>query len=174
MKLIEAMKEVKHNKEKVIDLQQKIKNHCANLSHETPMYGSETKTKVNEWLQSCTDLSQRNVDLLCAIQRTNLKTLVSVDLNGTKVTKSISAWVWRRREYALLDQSTWSLLTDRGLKEGSIKTSTETPFDVKLVRHFDPVKRDEKVVMYKSEPHLIDSALEITNAVTDLVGFDIK
>jgi hypothetical protein len=40
---------------------------------------------------------------------------------------------------------------------------------VKVVRHFDPVKRDRMAAMYKSEPHEIDAALEVINAVTDLI-----
>lgn len=169
MKLIEAMKRVKQNKEKIADLQQKIANHCANLSHETPVYGSETKSKINEWLQSCTDLSQENVRLLLAIQRTNLVTPVIITLADKSVTKMIAEWVWRRREYAKLDLDTWSKLTDRGLKEGVSQTSIGTPFELKIARHYDPSQRDAKQAMYKAEPHEIDAALEITNAVTDLV-----
>jgi len=169
MKLIEAMKKVKANKEKIADLQAKIGNHCANLAHETPVYGAETVNKVKEWLQSCTDISQENVRLLLAIQKTNLATNVTINLSEKNVTKSIAEWVWRRREYANLDLQTWGKLTDRGLKEGVANTSTGTPFELKIVRHYDPVIRDSKVLMFKAEPHEIDAALEIANAVTDLV-----
>jgi hypothetical protein len=169
MKLIEAMKRVKQNKEKVVDLQKKVADHCANLAHETPLYGTETPAKVREWLQACTDLSQENVRLLLAIQRTNLATAVTVLLDGKSISKCIAAWVWRRREYAAMDLATWGKLTDRGLKEGLANTSTGQPFELKLVRHYDPVQRDTQVSMYKSEPHEIDAALEIINAVTDLL-----
>lgn len=169
MKLIEAMKRVKSNKEKIADLQAKIGTHCANLSHETPVYGSETVSKIKEWLQSCSDLSQENVRLLVAIQRTNLQTAVTITLEARPVTKMIAEWVWRRREYAALDLKTWASLTDRGLKEGVASTSTGQPFELKIVRHYDPATRDNQIVMYKGEPHEIDAALEITNAVTDLI-----
>lgn len=168
MKLIEAMKRVKSNKEKIADLQMKIANHCANLAHETPVYGTETPNKVREWVQSCTDLSQENVRLLLAIQRTNIATTVTVTLGDKSVTKTIAEWVWRRREYAALDLLTWSKLTDRGLKEGLAQTSTGQPFELKIVRHYDPVLRDANMAMFKGEPHDVDAALEITNAVTDL------
>lgn len=168
MKLIEAMKRVKQNKEKITDLQQKIGDHCANMQHETPVYGSETKTKVNEWLQACTDLTQENARLLLAIQRTNLATMVTVTLGDKAVVKPIAEWVWRRREYAKIDLDTWSKLTDRNLKEGLASTSTGQPFELKIARHYDPVLRDAKKAMFKSEPHDIDAALEIANAITDL------
>ena len=169
MKLIEAMKRVKANKEKIADLQAKIGNHCANLEHETPVYGNETGTRMKEWLQSCTDLSQENARLLVAIQRTNLSTQVPIELSGKSITKSIAEWVWRRREYAKLDETTWSKLTDRGLKEGFMNSSTGQPFQVKIQRHFDPAVRDERIAMYRAEPHAIDAALEIVNATTDLL-----
>ena len=169
MKIIEAMKQVKQNKEKITDLQNKISQYCANLSFETPLYGSETKTKVNEWLQSCADLTQDNIKLLCSISKTNLNTDVTIELGGKQVKKTIAEWVWRRREYAAIDLATYSKLTDRGLKEGSAQTSPGVMTEIKLVRHYDPVIRDEKLSMYRSEPHQIDSALEVVNAVTDLV-----
>lgn len=169
MKIIEAMKRVKGNKEKIVDLQSKIGQFCANLNFETPTYGTETPNKIREWLQSCNDLTQENIRLLCAIQRTNIATDVSVTLGERTVTKSIAEWIWRRREYAAFDLKTWQQLTDRGLKEGVGQNSSGTPVEVKLVRHFDPVQRDKKVAEFKSEPHEIDAALEVVNAVTDLV-----
>lgn len=169
MKIIEAMKKVKQNDQKISDLQKKISETCANLSHETPVYGTETQKKINEWLQSCDDLSQENIRLLCAIQKTNLNTKVTIEISGKQVTKSISEWVWRRKKYAGIDYTTWDQLTDRGLKEGFMNSSTGTPFEVKISRHYDPIKRDEMKEMYRSEPHEIDSALEVINAVTDLI-----
>lgn len=169
MKIIEAMKKVKANKEKVADLQQKIAQFCVNLNFETPMYGPETPAKIREWLQSCTDLSRDNAQLLTAIQKTNLATAVTITLGDKSVTKSIAEWIWRRREYAAVDLKTWGSLTDRNLKEGSAMNSTGLPVEVKIIRHFDPVQRDGMVAMFKSEPREIDAALEVVNAVTDLV-----
>ncbi len=169
MKVIEAMKRVKANKEKVDDLQKRIASVSAHLSHETPLYGAETPAKINEWLQTCDDLSQESIRLLVAIAKTNLATQVTVVLGGRNVTKSVAEWIWRRREYAAVDLKTWQLLTDRNLKEGVMNTSTGVPVEVKLVRNYDPVRRDEKVAEYKGEPHEIDAALEVSNAVTDLI-----
>lgn len=168
MKIIEAMKKVKANKEKIADLQIKIANHSAHLSHETPMY-PDTAAKVQEWAQSCSDLTQDNVQLLTAIAKTNQNTPVTITLGEKNVTKSIAEWIWRRREYAELDLKTWNMQTDRGLKEGQAQSSTGVPFEVKIVRNYSPELRDRKVAELKSEPHEIDAALEVINAVTDLV-----
>ena len=77
MKIIEAMKKVKSNKEKIVDLQNRIALYCVNLSFESPTYGVETAAKVREWLQSCDDISRDNCRLLVAIARTNLATNVT-------------------------------------------------------------------------------------------------
>lgn len=168
MKVVEAMKRVKLNKQKIADLQAKLKQVCANLSHETPLY-PDTSQKVREWLQSCRDLSQENVRLLCAIARTNLATSATICVGGQPVTKTVAEWVWRRREYANLDLATWSCLTDRGLKEGQSNSTTGVPFEIKIIRHYDPAKRDEMVAMFKAESYEINSALEVVNAITDLI-----
>lgn len=169
MKIIEAMKRVKLNKEKIKDLQNKISINCANMSYETPQYGENTSEKIKEWIQSCVDLSQENIRLLCAIQKTNLQTDLTIELNNKQVTKTIAEWVWRRREYAALDFCTWSTLTDRNLKEGFSQDSLGKSIEVKIVRHYKPSERDEMKGMYRDEPKLIDAALEIMNATTDLI-----
>lgn len=163
------MKKIKMNKEKIADLQKRISEVSANLSHETPVYGTETTQKINEWLQSCTDLSQDNVQLLVRIQKTNLQTPVAILIGDNTVTKSIAEWVWRRREYAALDFATYRTLSDRNLKEGFMKTSTGVDQAITIHRHYDPNVRDAKLSEYKQEPTLIDGSLEIVNAVTDLV-----
>jgi len=169
MKIIEAMKRVKSNKEKVADIQKQIGQFCANLNFESPTYGTETANKISEWLQGCDDISRQNAKLLVAIQRTNLATMVTITLGDHAIAKSIAEWVWRRREYAAIDLKTWQALTDRNLKEGTGVNSSGTPVEIKLVRHYDPVKRDKMVAIYKSEVHEIDAALEVVNAVTDLI-----
>lgn len=168
MKIIEAMKRVKNNLDKIKDLQEKIGSNCANMAMETPLYGNETVNKVNEWCQACDDISQENIRLLCSIQRTNLSTPVTIELGDKQVTKTISEWVWRRREYSKLDLNTWLKLTDRNLKEGFFINSVGQQQEAKIQRHYDPNKKDKMVETYRSETKCIDAALEIVNAITDL------
>jgi len=171
VKIIEAMKRVKGNKEKIIDLQAKIGQHCANLNFETQLYGTDgqTEDKIKEWAQACGDLTQDNVKLLTAISRTNLATAVTINLGGKGVTKNIAEWIWRRREYAAIDLATWSKIGDKGLREGTTKSSTGEDMKITIVRHYDPVVRDTMIAMYKSEANEIDSTLEVINAITDLL-----
>lgn len=171
MKIIEAMKRVKANKEKIADLQLKIAAHCVNLSIETPLYGAETKDKVNEWLQSCTDTTQENIRLLCAIAKTNLATVATILLGGKPVAKTLAEWIWRRREYAKIDLDTWLKVGDRNLRDQFMQPTASggMPTEIKVVRHYDPEQRDRMVAMFKTEAHEIDSALEVVNAITDLI-----
>lgn len=170
MKIIEAMKRVKLNKEKITDLQTKIGSVSAHLSVETPIYGDETKAKIREWAQACDDLTRDNCALLVAIAKTNIATMVPIRIGDQTITKSIAEWIWRRREYAAIDQKTWASMTDRNLRDQHVQTSTQVPLDIKLVRNYDPELRDRKILEYKSEPREIDAALEVINAITDLVS----
>lgn len=171
MKLIEAMKEVKDQEEKITDLISKISRYCADQSHETPVYGTipAQTAKVAEWLQSIHDTSLRCVDLRVKIQKTNLQTMVSIELGGNKVTKSIAEWILRRRTYSVLEHRAWISLTDKNLKEGQMTNSAGEKVAVTVRRYFDPVTRDRKVEEFRSEPSIIDRTLEVINATTDLV-----
>lgn len=168
MKIIEAMKQVKANIQKITDLQKLIAENSAILSHETPRYKDQAAL-VNGWAQSVFDLGQDNIKLLCRIQKTNLNTTVEIIIGAKKVTHTIAEWVWRRRLYAATDLKTWSVMTDRGLKEGKLPSSTGEPLEVKINRFYDPLLRDVRMEEFKSEAHLINGTLEVVNAITDLL-----
>lgn len=168
MKLIEAMKTLKHLQEKTADLRAKVAQYCADLDFETPTYPDQ-RAQVQEWVQSHLDTTQEIARLRIAIQRTNLATSVTIELGGKQVTKTIAEWIHRRKDLAKLDLELYSKLTDRNLREGAMQTSTGGTKDVKRRLYFDPKTKDEKMALYKSEPSVIDGHLEVVNAVTDLL-----
>lgn len=168
MKIIEAMKQVKANKEKVAELMQRIQRNSAHLSIETPQYENQAD-KIKEWVQSCLDVSRDNVELLVRIAKTNIATQVTITLGDKNVTKSIAEWVWRRREYAQVDLGIWGSLSDRNLKEGQVQTSPGVFSELKLVRYYDPNERDKNMDIHRNEKHVIDATLEVVNATTDLL-----
>lgn len=168
MKIIEAMKQIKANKEKVHELMQRIQRNAAHLSIETPQYENQAD-KIKEWTQSCLDVSRDNVELLVKIARTNLATPVTIQLGDKAVTKSIAEWVWRRREYAEVDQKIWLCQSDRNLKEGMVQTSPGVTSEIKLVRYYDPSVRDANIDVHMKEKHTIDATLEVVNATTELL-----
>lgn len=169
MKLIEGMKQIKELQVKADDLRDKVAKHCADLDFETPLY-LDQKKQVSEWIQSHSDVLKKILELRVAIQRTNIATKVDVELDGKKVTKTIAEWIHRRRDLAKGELHIWSALGDRNLKEGSLPSTTGGEAKmVKIRRYFDPLERDKKIELYRSEPSIIDRTLEVINAVTDIV-----
>lgn len=169
MKIIEGMKKIKDLQRKSEDIRKKLKTYHAHMSFETPKYGDDQQKQVSEWIQAHHDLMNEILLLRVSIQRTNLATTVSMELGGKTVTKTIAAWIHRRRDLAANDAACWQLMDDRGLREGKGEDSQGAEVDLKIVRYYDPVERDKMLDMYKSEPLVIDSTLEVKNAVTDLI-----
>lgn len=168
MKIIEAMKQIKDLQRKAEDLRKKVSINCSNLSFETPAYGQDQRATVDGWLQAHRDIVQEILRLRFAIQKTNIATPVTITIGGKSVTKTIAEWVHRRRDLAALDASMYAQLGDRGLKEQRGKDTQGQDIEIRIVRYFDPKARDTLMEEFRSEPMLIDSTLEVVNAVTEL------
>ena len=168
MKIIEALKHQKDLLRKASDLRTKIAKYSAHLNLETPMYQDQTK-QVSEWLQSHNDVLKEILKLRVAVQRTNLATQVSIELDGQTVTKSITEWIHRRRDLATLEKEAWGMLSDKGLREGLVTDSQNEKREVKIIRCYNPAVRDKNIDILTSEPSIIDSRLEVVNAVTDVI-----
>ncbi len=172
LKLIEGMKALKRLTQKVHDLAEKIKANCALLEDEKPPYPDQTGT-VAGWRQSAVDTLAEIARLRMAITRTNLATAVPIDFGGTIVTKPIAYWVARRRELCGLETTIYRALSDRGLKPRAYQKDGTGEIGVyQIVRFFDPAARDKRLEILRDEPGLIDAALEMANAMTDLIFDD--
>ena len=174
MKLIEALKKVKDLQRKADDIRGKIAVNCADLDAESPAYGTvDAQTKqIAEWLQAHSDILKEIEGLRLSIQRTNLAVDVSVEVvDGKYVLKSMAAWIHRRKDLSKLEALAWSGLTNRNLKPLNYKP-VQMGEEVKVAnirKFYDQKERDTKVENFTSEPSRIDAALEIANAVTDIV-----
>ncbi len=104
MKIIEAMKKIKDLEAKAEDLRKKVGDHCADLSFETPLYPDQ-RAVVDGWLQSHHDIWKEVLELKLAVQRTNLATDVTIELDNVQVTQCIAAWVHRRRTLATAERA---------------------------------------------------------------------
>ena len=173
MKIIEGLKMVKDLKRKADDIRSKISSCSAYLDYETPLY-KDQKLQVSQWLQAHSDVLKEIMSLRIAIQKTNLATEVTIELGGKQVTKTVAEWIHRRKDLATEEKTAWQGLSDRGLREGTISQSTGEKKEVKIIRCYDPKERDSKMELFTSEPSLVDARLEIVNAVTDLIGYEIK
>lgn len=169
MKIVEALKLRKELLIKADDLRKKIAASSAHLSIETPAYADQPR-QVSEWLQAHESLMQEIAALSMRVQKTNIATVVTLQIGGKSIAKPIAEWVLRRRELAKLDEAAWSQLTDRNLKEQNVQTSPGGPItEIRIKRCFDAKARDEKIALYRSEPGVIDRTLEVINATTDLL-----
>lgn len=168
MKIIEGMKLIKELQVKADDLKAKVKLHCADLDFETPMYADQ-KAQISTWIQAHSDVLKEILKIRTSIQKTNILTIVPVEIGGHKVSKTIAEWIHRRRDLATSELTIWQSLGDRGLKEGPIKTTQGEEKTIKIRRYFDPLERDKKIEMFRSEPSIIDRTLEVINATTDLI-----
>lgn len=168
MKIIEALKQTKDLQRKAEDLRTLVKNHCAISSLETQKYPNQTK-QVSEWIQAHSDILKEILRLRLAIQKTNLENEVTIELGKKQVTKTIAEWIHRRRDLANEELAMWNVLGDRNIQEGIGKGPTGDPIEIKINRFYDPVERDNKKDFFGSEPSIIDSKLEVVNAVTDLM-----
>ena len=171
MKIIEALKKIKDLQRKAEDLRGKIGKYCVHYDYETPTY-QDQKGKVSEWLQAHMGIVKEILKLRLAIQKTNVLTLVDIEIGGKKVTNSIAGWIHIRRDLAKMDETAWGQLGDKGLKEGISRNTSGESVPVKIVRCYEPTERDKNLEMYRQEPMLIDSTLEVVNAVTDLIEDD--
>jgi len=174
MKIIEAMKKVKDLQRKAADLRDKVKQYCVDYEHETPTYADQ-RDRIKSWLDAHRDILQEVESLKLKIQKTNIQTLVPITIDEKVVNKTIAAWIIRRGQgknikgLAHEDLDMWNMLTDRGLKEDKLITSAGGILEKKIRRYYDPAQRDRMKEIYMSEPQLIDSVLEVTNARVDLV-----
>ncbi len=170
--IVEALKMKKRLTRKLEDLRGKIRDNCAQMDNEKPVYGSieDQRKIVQGWIQSHRDLVKKLEELSILIQKTNLATFVEISLGGKAVKKTIAQWILRRLQFASQDEALYKVLTDRRLQDATgFAPDGKTKVDYKVVRYFDPVERDKFVDIYRHEPSMIDSKLEVVNATTNLV-----
>lgn len=169
MKVIEALKKIKYNNLKVADLTAKIAENSANMESEGSKY-KDSKAKVAEWTQSIYDTNKDSNDLLIRVQKTNLVTVLAVEIAGKVVNKTVAEWINRRRVFVDLEAAAYRGMTSRRLQQKAVKNDKGEIVIDNVVYNFDPEVRDAALDILSQEKYLIDSALEISNAVTDLVN----
>lgn len=168
MKIVEALKKIKALEKKAEDLKIKIGQHCVDMDYETPMYQDQS-AQVSSWMQSYSDTLREINQLSHRLQKTNVMTMVKIELEGRTIEKSIFEWIQRRRKLAAMECAMYEKLTDKGLKEGAFNTSGGQTVPAKIRRYYSPSERDKKISALKNEPFEIDGRLEIINATTDLL-----
>ncbi len=168
MKIIEALKQIKYLAKKAEDLQGKLALHSADLEFDNAPF-PDMKQKIKEWMQAHTDIVREVGRLRYRLQKTNTNTILTIQLNGVDVTKSIYEWIQRRKDLAKLELCAWQKLTDRNLKDGQFQQTNGQMGQIKMRRYYDPQEKETRITQLSQEPSLVDAALEIANCQTDLV-----
>jgi hypothetical protein len=173
MKIIEALKAIKHLRNRNQDFIGKIAANSASMSLDTPAY-SDPKAQIASWVDSVRDTALEIERLMRAVTYTNCMTMVSIELpHGGKtrtVTKSISEWLVRRNEGAAASIMAMKALTNKNLKAALVKVQgTEDSVMNTVVLHYDTAVRDQHLSDLTEELSLIASRLEIVNATVDLL-----
>ena len=172
MVLIEAMKQSKDLLRKADDIKKKIAEHCVDYNHQTPFYGSveQQTAQISEWLQAHSDILKEYLRLKKCITRTNLETEVPIQINGKTVVKTITEWIIRRDQLAEVEENCFNVLCNNLNQQKFIKVMKDGVETIAEIRYyFSPQERDKKIEEYRDEPCLIDQALEIKNATTELI-----
>jgi hypothetical protein len=168
MKAIEALKQLKYLVKKADDLQTKIGANSADMEFDQPL-APDMKAKVSEWLQAHTDICREIGRLRYRLQKTNVMTSLTINLNGVDVTKSMFEWIQRRKDLAKMELRAWEKLTDRNLRDGQYQQTNGQTSIMKMRRYYDPQEKERKINLLTGEPVQIDAALEIANCSTDLL-----
>lgn len=168
MKVIEALKQIKYLAKKSEDLQGKIQLNCADMEFNTPLF-PDMRSKMREWLQAHTDVVREICSLKYRIQKTNVLTKLTIQLDGNDVTHTIYEWIQRRKDYCKMELAAWNKLTDRGCVDSRIQQPNGTVAEAKMRRYYDPEEKEKKTKALSQEPFLIDAALEMINCTTDLL-----
>jgi hypothetical protein len=182
MKLVQVIKGIKTDLQKIDDLQKLIMKYSADTTKEDPFYGTkeEQESKLAGWQQTVDNLADNIAKLSCRLQYTNSVTDVCMSIEGKKITKRISEWIkWGQAKGDNLSLSQVVLMSWNHLKENTqsrtgdvIEVVTEkdgTKREIKFRRFYDPNKRDEQIKFYTYMGRAIDAVMEVVNAEVDLL-----
>lgn len=171
MYMVEALKKKKELLRKADDLRSKVAQFCVDMDFENPVYETVDKQtlQIKTWIQAHSDVLKEISRIQTAIARTNLATEVTIALGGKLVTKSVTEWVLRKKELCTLELAMWMKLTDKNLKDSKTTSTTGQLIEMKVRRYFTYAEKDAMVQLLREEPILIDGALEISNARTELI-----
>lgn len=168
MKIIEVLKELPLIDKKVDANVRLLAGYSSDLDicNNTFTVGTfdQQQAHVVGLVQSNRDLIAHKQDLKNRLALTNAT--VKVDIDGVK--KTITQWLEFRNHGIELLRQTISALND-GAGSSKAQKGINIERGDKLVRFFDPVKRDSELAQLMEIKAKIDSTLEIVNATTDLI-----
>jgi len=167
MKIVEALKEMKHTLKKINGKQEQIVKYSSMLSTERPYFNSEEdqKKEVKQLIQGVQDLITRYLELKRKVELTNLKTKIQFE----GVNYSISDLLVLKRKLGQEILKTYSCLSDTSamqrLRGAGVGIDGKTP---QVVRFYSEQEKNENIRFWQDLLYNVESRLEVVNATTDL------
>jgi hypothetical protein len=174
MKIIEALKNLKTIQKRMEKNCQQIREYCAYVSVETPVFETQEKQRaeVDALIQSNIDLEVEYLRLKKAIETTNLAVTVTI---GT-LTHTITELISIKRVVGKFRTATYSALTPQlalqRLQQIYNQSKGVDPTNpAKVIVVFEEKMRNQKIREWEDFLAQIDGRLEVVNAETDLQGY---
>lgn len=166
MKILAALKKIKHLDRKITKTLKRIDKWCSvivdNENDQDPVYNSND---IKVMQQKITDWAKEKVRIRSALHLTNVRTKAG----------------WKNGEYSidhllliqnvLLPAEMSGLKTLRRKEKGGYSSNTSSK-DSWVILQYDPKKRDEDIEKIEHDMEQLDELLDNLNIETDVVGLD--
>jgi len=166
MKILAALKKIKHLDRKIAKILKRIDRYCSvivdNENDEDPVYNEDDVRKMQ---QKVVDWATEKVKIRTALHLTNVRTKAG----------------WKNGEYSidhllliqnvLLPAKMSALKALRRKEKGGYSSNTSSK-DSWVVLQYDPKKRDEDIEKVEHDMEQLDELLDNLNIETDVVGLD--
>jgi len=166
MKILAALKKIKHLDRKIEKTLKRIENWCSiivdNEKDPAPVYNAEDVRKMR---QRVIDWSTEKVRIRAALHLTNVRTVV--DFEGKE--HSIDELLLEQNVIIPAQLKAWSAM--RRKEKGSGYRSTDSK-DSWVVMQFDPKERDMEIEKLEYLKERLDELLDNLNIETDVIGLD--
>jgi len=172
MKIITALKEIKHNDRKIEQMQERIEKWCSYVlpkeedEKDFALYNAE---EVRVMQQQTTDWLLRKAQLKHALHFTNMNTKMT--FNGTE--KSVDEWLAIKT--IVLPGMLETLKKFRRAEKKStvaryLSNDDERPTEGRVIMQYDHKERDKKIEKINTDLEVLDAMLDEITLNTEVIG----
>ena len=166
MKILAALKKIKHLDRKITKILKRIDKYCSvivdNENDEDPVYNEGDVRKMQ---QKVVDWAMEKVKIRTALHLTNVRTKVNWKDSEHSIDNLLLI------QNVLLPAQMSSRKALRRKEKGGYSSNTSSK-DSWVILQYDPKKRDEDIERIEHEMEQLDELLDNLNIETDVVGLD--
>jgi len=167
--LIEGMKELRLILKKMQGNNTRVTEYASLVSTEKPYFDSKVdqKNKIKALIQANMDLLQRYLDVKKAIERTNLRTIITI---GNKQ-HSVSELLVLKRVLGKYALDTYNSLNDTQAraKMDAFRRSASPDREILIERMYEEEEKHQALRYWQEFLSDLDGRLEVVNATTELI-----